>query len=691
MNASLTKTAVLCIAASAAAWLPASASRALVIEHNLAFGAFNQSPFVAGGAYDKSDTTFVGPRWPTKPLNLVIPPGCPGELCLRPNLTTSGAFGAELGYAISGGRLSIGYPVGAKVTLPNSVSPGTPFTVGIESGLKSSGFGFERATLDANPVLAPWVPVIQPGGTGARHEPFLDATFPSFATWLDLVAEFEGSIGLRGTAPFVGTGTIYAADLPGFAERLTILRMDRSGISTDIPLEGGATSIPFGTAIPVVPSSIPGGQPILTATLHYPDLNPKGTLDGSFLRGADQKTVAELDMNVLQLLGSAFPLLQLLENDIPIAIGNIHYTLLNVTAGLAADIRQEIVLSATVQPRITFDTPVSIIDANGARSAPTNTVWLPENGEVRLELANAGSNRLEARLGYGLVAHVVNATSMVLSGSLKAKALQADIDVDILGLEIDETLGPVIPEFGPEGKLFEFSLFDSSFDIPLNEILTGAIGIDVQPPARSLIVVDRDEIGVGGTAFVSYTFRERCGELFCSPEEVQMAGFERTDAYGGIVFEALDEIVFTSGGPATPPRSYGHLYCVSCVDADLAAEVASSSFVTDEGFSAYINDYLLTPPSGPDCEACLDDFLAAHTGLSGHSGTPLVVHFDRTREFFASAAVPATGTMALLGIGLVSLLLVNPRSGRNRCGTHGARSAPARERPVRISAHVLQQ
>ena len=648
MDRKLARTAT---AAGSLALLLGWEAHALVIEHNLAFGAFNQSPFQPGGVYNKTDTTFIGPNW-NAPLSLVIPPGCPLELCLRPNLRTSGAFGAEFGYSVSGGKLNFGYPVGAKVTLPDSVLPGTPFTVNIESGLKSAGFGFERSTLDANPILAPWVPLAKPGG--ASHVPFMNATFPSFATWLDLVARFNGSIQLRGTAPIVGTGTIFQAALPGFDSRLTIFRLDNGGISTDIPIPGGASSIPFGEKIQVIP-----GTNILTATLNYPNLAPKGTLDGTLLRASDQKTVADLELNVLQLLGLGFPIFQALEKNIPIGVGNINYSLLKVIAGLSADMRQDLALSATVKPRLTFDTPVSVIDAAGARSAPTNIVDLPETGSVRLELANRGSNRLEAKLGYALVAHVENDTSMVVNGRLKASALEAGIDVDI-GIKIKESIGPVIGPIGPEGPLFEFPLFDSAFDIGLNEIQTKAIGIDVAVPSRALLGTRLGPVGTPSSPLIAYEFRERCGELFCSPEVISAIGFESTDAFGGTVFQAFDDIVFTSG---TSPRSYGRLYCQSCVDANLATGVSSSEFGTDDGGRAYINDYLLLPPTGPDCTSCLDDFLAAHTGVSGSVETDLVIEFDRTREFFFPGAgrVPVSGTPGLLALGLCALALSRRR------------------------------
>jgi hypothetical protein len=129
------------------------------------------------------------------------------------------------------------------------------------------------------------------------------------------------------------------------------------------------------------------------------------------------------------------------------------------------------------------------------------------------------------------------------------------------------------------------------------------------------------------------------------------------------VFQAFDEIVFSAGGT---PRSYGTLYCASCVDADLAVAISSSDFVIDGGGSAYINDYLLLPPTPPDCQTCLDDFLAAHTGLSGSEETPLRIDFDHTREFFfpGTAGVPIAGTPSLLALGLLALALSRRRLAR---------------------------
>jgi hypothetical protein len=633
----------------------AQPAAALVIDHNLAFGAFGQSPFEPGGVFNKNESTFLGPTWTNAPLSLVIPPGCPLELCLRPNLKTSGAFGAEFGYAVSGGKMDFGYPVGARVTLPDRVLAGTPFTVTIDSGVKSGGFGFERATLDANPVLTPWVPLATSGG--AKHVPFLNATFPSFSAWLDLVARFNGSIQLRGTAPIVGTGTIFQTALPGFDSKLTVFRLGRDGVATDIAIPGGARSIPFGEAINVIP-----GTSILTATLNYPDLKPTGALEGAALHATDQRTFADLQLNVLQLLGLGFPIFRALENNIPIGVGNINYSLLKVIAGLSADLRQDLTLTASVKPRLMFDTPVAVIDASGGRSAPTNSVDLPQSGSLQLELANRGSGRLEAKLGYALVAHVENDTSMIVNGRLKASALEAGIDVDI-GIKIKESIGPVIGPIGPEGKLFEFPIFESSFEFGLNEILTKAFSIDVDIPSRSLLHTRLGPVGVPTSPLIAYEFRERCGELFCSPERVIAIGFERTDAYGGLVFQALDEIEFTSGTGA--PRSYGTLYCVSCVDANLAAEATSSDFVLDAGGSAYINDYLLLPPTGPDCQECVDLFLASHVGASGHVETPLVVEFDRTREFFfGAAAVPVPATTGLLALGLLLMTAAAPARGR---------------------------
>ena len=217
------------VAASLAAAAGIAPAAAVVIDYNLAFGAFNQSPFQPGGVFNHSHTQFFGPQWTNSKLSLGdIPPI--GPLYVTPSLTTSGKFGAELGYALSGGKLDLRYPVSSRVTLPDAVRLDVPVTISANASLNTSGFSFARTTLDANPVLAPWVPLAGAGTVG--HVASLKTQFPSASAYLDLVTEFSGSIDASATYPKLifdplpkirsQTDQVLNHKLPGFAERLTV-------------------------------------------------------------------------------------------------------------------------------------------------------------------------------------------------------------------------------------------------------------------------------------------------------------------------------------------------------------------------------------------------------------------------------------------------------------------------------------
>ncbi len=637
----LTRALLLCAPLSMAT-APASA---VVIDHNLAFGAFNQSPFQSGGVFNHSHTEFFGPQWTNSKLSLGdIPPI--GPLYVTPSLTTSGKFGAEFGYALSGGKLDLRYPVSSRVSLPDAVRLDVPVTVSANAAVNTSGFSFARATLDANPVLAPWVPLAGSGTVG--HVPSLKTTFPSATAYLDLVAEFSGSINASATYPKLifdplpkirsQTDQVLNLKLPAFAERLTVFELSRAGITTAIP----GAAIPFGTAIPIIPPNV------LTTTFNYPDLKTSGGLDGTTLRAGGAQNVANLNMNVLQLLGLAFPPLKALEGNVPLGVGSVGYTLLRVDAGLDLNLRQDFAFSATPVPFLYFDTPVSVVDGT-TWSAPQQLIPLPASGDLQMRLPGGRlGTPLDAQLSYALFNELSNDTKLVLDGYLQASALAARLNLDLGPVQINQAVGPVIGPIGPRGKLAEFDIFSDNFGVNVNSIVTKPfqIAVEASPRTTRARLVNRLPDGTS-----IYTIEERAGELVTGNMSVQ--GREYQDLGGGTVFLASVDV--TSQG-----RNHGRLFCVDCREVDPDPAAVSTEFALDGGGSSYINDFLmdvLSPPSGPDCDTCLEDFLTAHAAVADATiGDPELV-LNRFPEIFpiTLVAVPEPGTAWLFGLGALAI------------------------------------
>jgi hypothetical protein len=462
---------------------------AMLIQHNLDFGAFNQSPFQPGGTFTKSDSTLIGPSWDQTLSPGDIPPI--GPLYITPSLHTKGKFGAEFGYALSGGSLNITYPVSSTIRVPDSVQLATPFTVSSNVGVNPAGFSVARSTFDVNPLLTPWVRVDQAGGPGYLG-PSLKTKFPNAAAWLDLVAQLENRISASATYPVPAFGippwetktdNVLNLKLPGFDVRLPLFELNAGGIQTGVP----GASLQFGTAIPVLTSPI-NGSSILTTTFNYPNLSTSGQLNGGALQSAGEQMVAGLDMNVLQLLATGFPVLGALEGNIPLGIGHVDYTLLRLTAGLGLNLRQEFAFTATPTAFLYFDTPVSVIDG-GNWSAPTNLVQLPANGDLRLGFPGGrAGGPVEAQLSYALFNQLQSDTSLVLTGNLKATALEAGLTLDLGFVEIDEGFGPLFGPLGPEGELARFKVCCDapSFQVNFSPILTRPFQVNLEASPRTI-------------------------------------------------------------------------------------------------------------------------------------------------------------------------------------------------------------
>jgi hypothetical protein len=655
----------LCLAAA----LVAAPASALVIDHNLGFAATDQSPFQTGGVFNQSYAEFFGPAWTNKTLSVGdIPPI--GPLYVTPSLTTSGRFGAEFGYALSGGKLNLVYPVSSQVSLPDSVHEDSVFTVSSNVGLNPAGFSYARETLDANPLLSTrWVPLASAGFRGVV--PSLSTTFPSTTAYLDLVAEFSGQANMTATYPKITifppsisskTEDVLGLKLPGFAERLSVFELSRSGITTAIP----GASIPFGEAIPIIPPNV------LTTTFNYPDLKTTGALDGTMLRSGGEQTVANLNMNVLQLLGLGFPPLKALEGSIPLGIGSFEYKLLEVDAGLDLNLRQDFLFTGTPEAFLYLDTPVSIVDGSNW-SAPTRLVPLPASGNLRLALPGGrGANPVDAQLSYVLLNEVRNDTKLELEGYLEASALSAKLDLDLGIVDINESVGPVIGPVGPRGTLATFDIFSDTFPVNVTPIWTPPFQLDVTPAvysprARFLTTTP------GGTPV--YLIQEVAGEGFTRGAALAF-GQVYNDVGGGTLFLSNEDVIIDTDGDNIGDVNYGRLFCVTCVDLNPNPALASSQFPIEGGGESFINDLLMdliSPPSGPDCESCVEDFLAAHQSVLDVSiGDPEIL-LNRLPEIFPinelPTLVPVPGTIWLVWLGLGILAAARIRAGAGQAGT----------------------
>ena len=142
-----------------------------------------------------------------------------------------------------------------------------------------------------------------------------------------------------------------------------------------------------------------------------------------------------------------------------------------------------------------------------------------------------------------------------------------------------------------------------------------------------------------------------------------MLGKEYGDLGGGTVILASVDVVIDG-------RNHGRLFWVECRDVDPNPALVSSEFALDDGGTSYINDFLMdvfSPPSGPDCNECLEAFLAAHASVADAViGDPEIV-LNRLPEIFPiTLAVPAPGTAWLFGLGamLIPAIAVRPRKRR---------------------------
>jgi hypothetical protein len=145
-------------------------------------------------------------------------------------------------------------------------------------------------------------------------------------------------------------------------------------------------------------------------------------------------------------------------------------------------------------------------------------------------------------------------------------------------------------------------------------------------------------------------------------------GYEYPDAGGGTVFLANADVVFDG-------RNYGRLFCGVCAELDPNPQLVSSDFAVAEGGTTYINDLLMelfSPPGGPPCEACIDDFLAAHSVVFAGFSNDVEIALNRLPELFpiealpGAASVPLPGTAWLLALALTMLTATGGSATRRR-------------------------
>jgi hypothetical protein len=657
--------AVLAIAAAVGS-VPA---RALVIEHNLAFGAFNQSPFTSGPAFSKSEALPAGLPWD---ITLPLPPFPPPNpfIYFSPSLKTNGFLGLEFGYAASGGRLDTSYPVNASLVLPDSAKKAASMRITANSAVDPDGFSFASVALDARRLGSLKVPI---DGGRAKIAPSMTTTFPEVSAYLDFVARTSNR--LEGNLTYLSptllnpfrqkTEKILNVDFLSFNERFSIFELGRSGISTAIP----GVSLPFCTTTPCAPIDIIPG--VLSTFFKYPDLKTNTrTVEGdAALRAAGTQTIANLNLDVDGLLAKVFPPLEFLESHINIKVGRVDYTILDVDAGLNLNLTQSFTLRSNVKPVLVFDQIVFKRDSSGrVLDEPLRLIEMPANGAVDLFVPLGTNAPLKITPTYVLESTLRNETSLDLTGYIDLKALSANLKLDLGFVEIDEGFGPLFKERLELGTLLHFPLVESEFPVLNAPIWTSQFTL---PVTNNIFALGAAKLSVPPGTLPEGKVLYEIFDVNGTPEfpskfpRQTLIGREVIAPTGEIVFISDTDASYTESGPGgISVTSFGRHFCVSCLSLPLDPSFLSPRTTSADNEEVYFNELfndvvklVFGAETEPACTSCLSDFLDDHPLRSdGSSILPTRVSLDRTDEdFLAATTLPVQGTMALLGLGLLLL------------------------------------
>ena len=437
---------VLAVAAVVSSILATASASAAIVTANALFSATNQSIWNPGGAFFLGENKFIGPA----PWNLGDGIDATERVCIpiagcatfgaRIGAETSGAFGVNYGYGVSGGSLNLRYPINASFSVPDNFSTFTDADFTIGSSWSTSPGGFSYYDTAGRIVSTP--------GTSLR------TTGPEVGAYIDFFGNFHAFAGAQACIVACAGPALGPVDINYSAE---LVAVNRGG---DGQIRVGGTEVG------------PNGDfnalgNLVTGHLRVPDLNATAVLNGSDLNTDKSTLVAGVNANLAQIAANAvgFPL--------PLAgnIGGLGYNLLQVDAGIAIELAQALGFVPVPTATLEFASPVQQRLGNGTYGAPTTSIQFLLGSSITLKAP--GVTALGIIPTLSLANTVSNRTDLRLTGDLGVQAL----GVDIFGLQI----GPLFDEHASALQFGSIPVFSNDFALNIAPIVARPFNVFFNP------------------------------------------------------------------------------------------------------------------------------------------------------------------------------------------------------------------
>ncbi|WP_426164718.1 PEPxxWA-CTERM sorting domain-containing protein [Sandarakinorhabdus sp. DWP1-3-1] len=524
------------------------AAPAAAIDFSTVFAVKGRSVYAAGPAVDvDTGVRRLGPGAQDlgKSFGKIIDPCRHTPL---PSCDTGAEAGADvhfnfgLNYAarFNSGSFDAQYPVNVRIDAPADFSNaiGDPFTI-------RSGFsipGFDAPTLKLGVGVAP---------IGAR----LQAHSPTLQAFVDMDAKFNAFVGARACVAGICQGPSLGRFDTDQSQTLVAINRNNDGRFTV-----AGNSVNLNQYVTALDGNV-------VAKLSLPDIDALSNgFNGSTatnLVTLGRGNIAALGANVGNIVGNAL--------GIPLSgnIGGIGYGLLDVSAGLAFDVRQTLTLSFTPVETYNFLSPVRQVFADGSIGAFTRSISVPLGQDFTLM---SGVRNLGVAPVTSLVATLSNLTELVFAGDFDIQALKASI----FGFDI----GPLYDSGSVNGGIFSIPIYETSFAVdfgsvsgmPFN-ILQAQVFADADPGYQALFRLLGDDPDHPGVYLTDVAARDLgCAILLpCQP----------VHAFDGSPVTLDDNYQFAflaDGGALTLPGiAAGHVG----TDAELLAALFGTGFTVD--------------------------------------------------------------------------------------------------------------
>lgn len=227
-------------------------------------------------------------------------------------------------------------------------------------------------------------------------------------------------------------------------------------------------------------------------TVHVPDINTVGSVNGSKLESAGADDLLALKADLDGLIAAAFGLPSILGTSLNAGIFNASYDIIDIEYGPTLEILQNFELKPTLMVDLAFSSPV-LVEGIGL----TDFISSPWEALPRIALQDLLDVVVTPE--FYVDALFSNNTTLGVDGEFLLSVLQASFSLEAFGLSLDigEGLGPVF-ELSQRDDWFnlpplfseEFSLGDFNRILgPSFQLSAAGIGLVTEPGSLALLVL----------------------------------------------------------------------------------------------------------------------------------------------------------------------------------------------------------